>query len=107
MQKVTYKMACITITVEKSLKERLSKFPWVNWSEIGREEILKRYIFEKYLQTRKLSKEENEFCEKIDWHPVDELPLKEEFIKKMQKIRKEKHHKFSSIEDLRRTTSEG
>ena len=100
-------MAWITITVEESFKERLSKFSWVNWSEIGREEISKRYIFEKYIKTRKLTKEENEFCEKIDWHPVDELPLKEEFIKKMQKIRKGKFHKFSSIEELRKTTSEG
>ena len=100
-------MACITISVEKSLKERLTKFPWVNWSEIGREEILKRYIFEKYLQTGKITKEENEFCEKIDWHPVDELPLKDEFIKKIQKIRKGKYHKFSSIEELRKATSDG
>jgi hypothetical protein len=100
-------MACITITVEKSLKERLSRFPWVNWSEIGREEMLKRYIFEQYIQTGKLTKEETEFCEKIDWHPVDELPLKKEFIQKMQKIRKGKYHKFSSIEELRKATSEG
>ncbi len=97
-------MACITITVEKSLKERLSKFPWVNWSEIGREEILKRYIFEKYLQSGDLTKEENEFCEKLDWHPVDELPLKEEFIEKIQRIRKGKYHKFSTIEDLKKAT---
>jgi hypothetical protein len=100
-------MACITITMEKSFKERLSKFPWVNWSEIGREEIYKRYIFEKYIKDKKLSKEESKFCEKIDWHPVDELPLKEEFIEKMKKIRKGKFHKFNSIEDLRKTTSEG
>jgi len=100
-------MACITITVEKSLKERLSKFPWVNWSEIGREEILKRYIFEKYLQSGDLTKEENEFCEKLDWHPVDELPLKEEFIEKIQRIRKGKYHKFNTIEDLKKATKKG
>ena len=41
-------------------------------------------IFEKYIKTVKLTKEETEFCEKIDWHPVDELPLKEEFIKKLK-----------------------
>jgi len=75
MQREKSKMGCITITVEESLKDRLSRFPWVNWSEIGREEILKRYIFEKYIKTKKLTKEENDFCEKIDWHPVDELPF--------------------------------
>ena len=100
-------MACITISIEEPFKERLARFPWVNWSEIGREEILKRYTFEKYIKTGKLTKEENEFCEKIDWHPVDELPLKDEFIKEMKKIRKEKYHKFNSIKELRKATSEG
>lgn len=98
-------MACITISVEESLKQRLSKFPWVNWSEIGREELLKRYIFEKYIKTKKLTKEENDFCEKIDWHPVDELPLNEEFIEEIKKIRKGKYHKYKSINELRKDTS--
>ena len=81
-------MACITISVEKSFKERLERFPWVNWSQIGREELLKRYIFDKYMKTGTLSKDEEKFCETIDWHPVDELPLKEEFVKRMKKIEK-------------------
>ncbi len=98
-------MACITISVEESLKKRLSEFPWVNWSEIGREELLKRYIFEKYIKTKKLTKEETAFCEKIDWHPVDELPLREEFIEEMKKIKKGKYHKFKSIDELRKKTS--
>lgn len=78
-------MACITVSVEKPFKERLRSFPWVNWSKIGREELLKRYIFDKYMKTGRITKEEEEFCEKIDWHPVDEFPLKEEFIKKLKK----------------------
>ena len=98
-------MACITITVEESLKERLSRFPWVNWSEIGREEILKRYIFEKYIKTKKLTKEENNFCEKIDWHPVDELPLREDFIEELNKIRKGKFKRYNSIEELKKDIS--
>lgn len=106
MQREKSKMACITITVEESLKERLSRFPWVNWSEIGREEILKRYIFEKYIKTKKITKEENDFCEKIDWHPVDELPLREEFIKEIKKIRKGKFQNYSSIDELRKDTSQ-
>ena len=93
-------MACITISIEKSFKERLAKFPWVNWSEIGREEILKRYIFEKYIQTGKITKDESKFCEKIDWHPVDELPLKEEFVKKFIKIQKNSHSKKIHSKDI-------
>jgi hypothetical protein len=105
MQEENYEMACITITVKESLKERLSRFPWVNWSEIGREEILKRYIFEKYIKTKKLTKEENNFCEKIDWHPVDELPLREDFIEELNKIRKGKFKRYNSIEELKKDIS--
>lgn len=105
MRRERSKMACITITVEESLKDRLSRFPWVNWSEIGREEILKRYIFEKFIKTKKLTKEENDFCKRIDWHPVDELPLRKEFIEEMKKIRKGKFKKYNSIDELRKDTS--
>jgi hypothetical protein len=98
-------MACITISVKETFKERLSRFPWVNWSEVGREEIFKRYIFEKFMKNKKLTKEENDFCEKIDWHPTDELPLREDFIEELKKIRKGKCHKYHSIEELRNDTS--
>ena len=86
-------MPCITISVDKAFKERLSQFSWINWSEIAREELLKRYLFEKYMKTGELSKDEERFCEHIDWHPVDELPIKKEFVKKMGEIRKGKFTK--------------
>ena len=92
-------MACITVSIEKIFKERLGRFPWVNWSEIGREEMFKKYIFDKYIKTGKITKEEEKFCEKIDWHPVDELPLKEAFIKKLKKARKGPHSEpMTSVE---------
>lgn len=94
-------MACITVSVEKSFKERLERFPWINWSEIGREELLKRYIFDKYMKTGKLTREEERFCEQIDWHPVDELPLKEEFIKKLNKIKNSSYSKPIKPEQLK------
>ena len=72
----------------------------VNYTKREKDEILKRYIFEKYIKTKKLSKEENDFCEKIDWHPTDELPLREELIAKLKKIRKGKYHKYGSIKEL-------
>ena len=95
-------MACITVSVEKPFKERLARFPWVNWSKIGREELLKRYLFGKYMKTGRITKEEEEFCEKIDWHPVDEFPLKEEFIKKLKKVEKGSHSKLMKPEELKK-----
>ena len=74
----------------------------MNWSEVAREEILKKEIFETYIKTGKISKEDLEFCNKMDWHPVDELALKEEFVKELKKIRKTKHQKMTlkELDDL-------
>lgn len=95
-----YKMASITLSVSEELKSQLKKFPWINWSEIAREEAFKKLIFENYIKTGKLNDEEWEFCEKIDWHPIDELPLKEEFKKEMEKRKKEKSIKVKSISEI-------
>mgnify|MGYP001598287531 FL=1 len=93
-------MASLTLSVSDEFRNEIKEFIWVNWSEIAREESLKRLIFENYIRTGNLTDEEWEFCEKIDWHPVDELPLKEEFIKKLKKIKKGKFKKYNSVEEF-------
>lgn len=93
-------MASVTLSVTTQFKEELKHFSWVNWSEIAREEAMKKLIFEKYMQTGKLSDEDWEFCDEIDWHPVDELPIKEKFIQKLKKAKKENSIKISSISDI-------
>jgi len=101
MHRVNYNMACITISVDETFKERLARFPWINWSEIGREELLKRYLFEKYIKSGKLTKNEEKFCEQIDWHPVDELPIQQEFVKKLGATRKGSHTKPMKPEQVK------
>ena len=93
-------MACITIPLKESFKQRISKFSWVNWSDVGREETMKKELFDKYVKAGTLSDEEWKFCEKIDWHPVDELPLKEEFKKEMERRKKEKSIKLKSVSEI-------
>ncbi|MEK6934909.1 MAG: hypothetical protein AABW46_03450 [Nanoarchaeota archaeon] len=93
-------MASITLSVSEELKRELKSISWVNWSEIAREETMKKLIFENYMKTGEISDEEWEFCDRIDWHPVDELPLKEDFIKKLESIKKEKPIKVKSISDI-------
>lgn len=93
-------MASLTLSVTEEMKSELKSFVWVNWSEIAREETIKKLIFENYLKTGTLSDEEWEFCDKIDWHPVDELPLKEEFKKELERRRKEKLIKIKSVGDM-------
>lgn len=92
-------MASIIAPVDASFKTRIELFPWVNWSGVAREELNKKRIFEEFLKTRKVSKEDEKFCEKIDWHPVDELPLKKEFIEKLKKIESDSHKKLT-LEEL-------
>lgn len=89
-------MANLTLSMEENMKNSLKTFVWINWSEIAREETVKKLIFEGYIKTGDLSDEEWNFCEKIDWHPVDELPIKEEFIEKLKKIKKGKFNKYNS-----------
>ena len=93
-------MVSVTLSVTDQFKEQLKHFQWVNWSEIAKEETMKKIIFEKYMQTRDISDEDWKFCEKIDWHPVDELPIKPEYVEKIEKIKKEKSIKFSSVSDI-------
>ena len=91
-------MPSIAVSLDEFFKHRMETFPWVNWSEAGREDVLKRDIFERYLKTRKLSKENEEFCKRIDWHPVDELPMKEEYVKQLKEIEKGPHKEMTREE---------
>jgi hypothetical protein len=93
-------MASVTLSVTDEFKNQLKQFQWVNWSEIAKEEIMKKLIFEKYLKTGEVSNKDWIFCEKIDWHPVDELPIKKEFSEKLKKIKKEKSIKINNVSDI-------
>ena len=93
-------MASLTLSVSEEFKNQLKNFSWVNWSEVAREEALKKLIFENYIKTGKITDDEWEFCDKIDWHPVDELPLKEELRKELDKRKKGKFLKLKSVNEL-------
>ncbi|MEK6850315.1 MAG: hypothetical protein AABX85_01945 [Nanoarchaeota archaeon] len=95
-------MTSITLSLPEEVKSQLKNLQWVNWSEIAREETMKKLIFENYMKTGNITEDEWEFCEKIDWHPVDELSMKEDFIKEMRERKKEKGIKFNNIRELRK-----
>jgi hypothetical protein len=92
-------MACITVSVDNLLKARMESFPWVNWSEVGREEAMKREILERYISGEELSSEDWEFCDRIDWIPGDELQVRQEYLDKLDKIAKGPHSKMT-LDDL-------
>ena len=93
-------MASMTLSVNEELKHELKRFSWINWSEIAKEETMKKLIFENYIKNGNITDEEWKFCERIDWHPVDELPLKEEFKKEIERRKKEKSIKLKSVSEI-------
>lgn len=93
-------MASLTLSVPEGMKNKLKSLMWVNWSEVAREEITKKLIFEDYIKNGSITDGEWEFCEKIDWHPIDEFPLKERFKKEMERRKKEKAIKIKSVSDI-------
>lgn len=77
-------MVSITFSLDDALMKRFERFEWINWSALAREEAEKREIFETFIRTGELSKRAREFCDKLDWHPVDELALKDEIVKQLK-----------------------
>ncbi len=93
-------MQTVTITLPNEIKSEMQKFAWVNWSVIALKNLRMKMIFEEYMKTKKISKENQRFCEAIDWHPVDELPLKKSHIKEIQKALKGKFIRYDSVDEL-------
>ena len=89
-------MVNVVLTIPDDVRKEMLHFSWINWSEVAREEVIKKDIYKKYLKYGRLSKEDTIFCENIDWHPVDELPLKEEFIKDLKTAEKGKQYKVDA-----------
>ena len=57
-------------------------------------------MFEKYLKNGELSDDDWEFCERVDWHPVDELLLRDGVIERLNEAEEGKFVRLSSIDDL-------
>ena len=62
--------------------------------------LMKKDIFERYKKTKDITNEDWEFCEAIDWHPVDELPPKSSHIKELKKALKEPSIRFNSVSEI-------
>jgi len=62
-------MVSVTLRVSDSFKNMLDSLPWVNWSEIAREEIQQKLNEEKKLKKLKKLIRNSEFTEE----DVDEL----------------------------------
>lgn len=92
-------MVSITFSLDDKVLSMLERFSWINWSEVVREKLNKRRIFEEFIRTGELSAEDQEFCDRIDWYPIDELELKEEYVKRLKQIEEGPHSRMT-LEEL-------
>jgi len=97
----------VTLSLDKNLSQIITANKYIKWTEIARDairqkaiDIRKAEIFNKYVKKEELTKEDYNFIEEIDWHPVDELPLKKEFVKDMKKSDSEKRVAVKNVDDL-------
>lgn len=62
--------------------------------------LLKKDIFERFVETGALSEEDQEFCDEIGWYPVDEMELKVEYADKLKSRLKEPVGKTITIKEF-------
>jgi len=62
--------------------------------------LMKQDISRRFRRTREITDEDWEFCEQIDWHPVDELPPKPKHVEELKKALKEPSIKFNSVSEI-------
>jgi len=98
-------MVSITVTLDDELKAKVRRLSWVNWSEVAREEANKKRIFEEFIRTGTLSKDDQEFCNEINWDPIDELELKEDYVKKLKESVKKPAGKPMTVEEFNKWCS--
>lgn len=97
----------VTLSVSGKLMEGMRRHSSVKWTEVAREamareleRLMKAELLQKFLHKERFSQFEEEWMEEHDWHPVDEMQLKPEFIKRVQASRKEHSKKIKNVSEL-------
>jgi predicted CopG family antitoxin len=93
-------MATLTIPVDDEFYQKIQELSWIRWSRVVQEGIRKRKILEIYIRNNTISESDASFCESIDWHPVDELPVKKEVIDKIKSEDKSCLVKVKDVADI-------
>jgi len=95
-------MANITLSIPENVRFQMDAYSEIRWSEVARNAILakmvelrKLSIFKKYMDKEPISEKDWAWMDEHDWHPVDELPMKKEYIKSLKASMKEKSYPFS------------
>jgi len=97
----------ITLSVSGETEQIVKKNKHVKWTEIARcaikeeaEKQKKLQILGEYLDKKPISKDKWAWMEKNDWHPVDEMEFKPEFVERIIKTKNQKGKKINSLDEL-------
>ncbi len=84
-------MANITISIQDDVRRQMENYDEVRWSEVAKKAILQKVyelrkldILRKYVDREPFSTDDLAWMEENDWHPVDEKPMKKEFVEKIR-----------------------
>ncbi len=62
--------------------------------------MMKLEILHKYIDKESFDENEMQWMDENDWHPVDKKQLKPSFVASVEKAKREKAKKLSSIDEL-------
>ena len=84
-------MANLTLSMPADVSEQMKSYSEIKWSEIARSAILEKIIhlrklelLRKYVDKEPFSDSDLRWMDENDWHPVDERPMKPEYIKSLK-----------------------
>lgn len=98
-------MVSITFSLDDRVFSVIKHFPWVNWSSVAKEELIKKKIFNRFIKD-KMSAKDEEFCERTGWDPLDEMEVREEFIKELKEAENEPSGKAMTLEEFNKWCDE-
>ena len=98
-------MANITLSISDAIRAQMDQYSEIKWSEVAKgaiaakvTELRKLSILKKYVDKEPIPDEDWAWMDEHDWHPVDELPMKKEYVKSLKASMKEKSYPFSLSE---------
>ena len=99
-------MANITLSISDAIRAQMDQYSEIKWSEVAKSaiaakviELRKFSILKKYVDKEPIPDADWAWMDEHDWHPVDELPMKKEYVKSLKAAMREKSYPFS-LSDL-------
>lgn len=87
-------MANLTLSIADALKHQMALYDEVRWSEVAKKAIVHKLyemrkldLLRKYIDKEPFGADDLRWMDEHDWHPVDERPMRKEFVREVLKER--------------------